>query len=93
MDHIFLTKLIYEQGENYPERLVIHEDVSLRNCLWMQNFQKELLLKMNKEVIPAHCPPSPDVEILRNFFLYEGIDNLKYFLNNIILVFCSFIYS
>ena len=80
MDHIFLTKLIYEPGENYPERMVIHEDVFARNCQWMQNYRMELLLKM-KDANPAHCPPSPDVEILRNFFLYEGIDNLKYSLS------------
>ena len=62
-------------GKDYPERMVIHEEVSPRNRQWMEDYRKELIEKMKSA--PAHCHPSSDTEVFKFFFLNEEIANIK----------------
>ena len=58
--------LTYFAGKDYPERMVIHEEVSPRNLQWMEDFRKQLIDA--KKTAPAHCHPSSDIEILNMLF-------------------------
>lgn len=53
-------------GKDYPERMVIHEEVSQRNSKWMKEYGQQLIGKMERT--PAHCHPSSDAEILKMVF-------------------------
>lgn len=46
--------------------MVVHEEVSLRNRQWMEEFRKQLI--EIKKTVPAHCQPSSDTEILNMIF-------------------------
>jgi len=53
-------------GRDYPDRMVIHEEVTRRNQTWMKDFGQMLLERRQGEV-PAHCHPSAPDE-LHGFF-------------------------
>jgi cryptochrome len=55
-------------GRDYPERIVIHEEVSRRNQQWMLHFRKKLLEYVKNP--PSHCQPSSESEVYQFF----GID-------------------
>ncbi len=56
-------------GEDYPERIVIHEEVSVRNQQWMKDFRKKY------EQTPAHCQPSSESEVYKFFCLSDDSAN------------------
>ena len=58
----FLSPVI---GKDYPERVVIHEEVAVRNAKWMKDFRKKY------EQTPAHCQPSSESEVYKFFCLTE----------------------
>ncbi len=53
-------------GRDYPERMVIHEDVTRRNQAWMKDFGR-MLIERRQGDVPAHCHPSAPDE-LHSFF-------------------------
>lgn len=57
-------------GVDYPERIVIHEEVSARNQKWMKEFRKKY------EQTPPHCMPSSESEVYKFFCLSD--DTLQF---------------
>ncbi|XP_046642554.1 cryptochrome-1-like isoform X1 [Daphnia pulicaria] len=50
-------------GQDYPARIVVHEEVLPRNLEWMKEFRQKF-----KET-PAHCQPSSNSEVYKFFCL------------------------
>ena len=55
--------------------MVIHEDVSTRNRMWMKMFGQRLKA-MRKGEIPTHCQPSTAAEINKFLFIKENCVHL-----------------
>lgn len=58
-------------GRDYPERMVIHEEVSVINKQRMENFRKQIIDQLG---IPPHCQPSSETEVYRLFCINEMKD-------------------
>ncbi len=61
-------------GKDYPERIVIHEEVSLRNSREMQAIKKKLLGQLNNEE-PTHVHPSDEAETRKFMSFTESCDH------------------
>lgn len=75
----YLNELLIIQcnlrGRDYPERMVIHEEVTSRNQQWMKEFRQKLKAKF--EGTPPHVQPSSEIEVFKFFCLAEEIDKSK----------------
>ena len=58
-------------GQDYPERMVIHEEVTSRNQQWMKDFRQKLMAKF--EGAPPHVKPSSEIEVFKFFCLAEEV--------------------
>lgn len=60
----FLSDTLFPPtGQDYPARMVVHEEVLPRNLEWMKEFRQKF-----KET-PAHCQPSSNSEVYKFFCL------------------------
>ncbi|XP_065557615.1 cryptochrome-1-like [Artemia franciscana] len=56
-------------GKDYPERMVIHEEVARDNQQLMLDFRRQTLVKLKRA--PPHCHPSDEKEIYHFFWMPE----------------------
>lgn len=61
----FLSYRYSLSGIDYPERIVIHEQVSVRNQRWMKEFRNRFTQ------MPPHCQPSSENEVFIYFGLFD----------------------
>ena len=56
-------------GKDYPNRIVVHEEVSVKNAAMMDDIKEKLLKEFHKP--PKHVMPSDEQET-RNLMIFEN---------------------